>query len=71
MSMMKIFSINSQLSLNGNAQPHSESMMSQTNTAILGYDASTACMCSTHPLIKHWLGVARDAATPSVLFVAR
>ena len=21
-----------------------------------------------HPLIKHWLGVARDAATPSVLF---
>jgi len=51
---------------------HSESMMSQTNTiAILGYDASTACICSTHPLIKHWLGVARDAATPSVLFVAR
>jgi len=45
--------------------------MSQTNTiAILGYDASTACMF-THPLIKHWLGVARDAATPSVLFVAR
>jgi uracil phosphoribosyltransferase len=21
-----------------------------------------------HPLIKHWLAVARDAATPSVLF---
>jgi len=21
-----------------------------------------------HPLIKHWLGVARDAATPSPLF---
>ncbi|MFN9169566.1 MAG: uracil phosphoribosyltransferase, partial [Dolichospermum sp.] len=21
-----------------------------------------------HPLIQHWLGVARDVATPSVLF---
>jgi len=35
--------------LNGNAQPHSESMMSQTTIAILGYDASTACICSTPP----------------------
>jgi len=68
MSIVENISNKFQLSLNGNAQAALGEMMSQTNTIAILATLQLRVYVPPHPLIKHWLGVARDAATPSVLF---
>lgn len=43
-------------------------MQTQDNCLFLDMTLQLRVYVPPHPLIKHWLGVARDAATPSVLF---
>jgi len=43
-------------------------MMIQTLGDRPGMTLQFSVYVHPHPLVKHWLGVARDAATPSVLF---